>query len=206
MLGYTVSLILAYLVFSAVIRWELFGSRYQLPFFVLSGALSGVILSSLLSRKGILILELLLLTTSLPWLFFNRTRPLIGIPPRITAVGSIFSTNRTDLLLANQEWIREPIIKLTNSFQSINCQKVGLWIDSRDPEYIFWSLLNAQTRGIRIESLFYEPHLEIYADKTFTPCAIICSICGGKANLDGLSLAYREHGIDLYLSTDYKSP
>jgi hypothetical protein len=203
---YSLVLISAFIGLSASIMWELFGNRYQLPFFLLAAPICSFFIIRSLNRRMILPIALGLFLLSSPWLLFNRTRPLIGLTPRITMVNSIFAATRTDLYFANHDWLKESLITLGNKYRAIDCDRVGLWIDSRDPEYLFWVQIDHKDRKIQIENLNYDPLLEKYSDESFEPCAIVCSICGGKSDILGLPLVYRSKGLDLYLEPTYQFP
>jgi hypothetical protein len=79
------------------------------------------------------------------------------------------------------------------------CTNVGLRIDSHDPEYFFWYLLDAPQSGIRLENVNPLPTLERYQDPTFKPCAVICTLNTDLPSMHGLPI-FREYGdIKLYL-------
>lgn len=198
------ALLTGYVLFSSVTLWELYGSRFQMPFFVAFAPLFGLVVDFLGHRRLAYGIGVFLLISALPWVLFNRTRPLIGWTPRITAIPSIFQDDRRGLLFANHPEFREPYLLTSKAFLSSGCQRLGLILDSRDAEYPFWALTNAFSNGILIEVIGgYPTELSRYVDPTFTPCAVICTTCGDHPSAAGLPLAYRSHGMTLYLSQDY---
>lgn len=183
--AYILTVCLSYALLALVIHFDYYGVRYQLPFFIAWAPVVGVVGGQLKQRYAVLI-TFGFLIVSMPWVLFNRTRPLIGLRPRTTSQ-SIFRTPAAELLFAN--WIerRDPSIAAAEKVKSIGCKEVGLQLDSHDWEYSFWWLLNAPQSGIRIEVLNMSPALEQYRDPEFQPCAIICTICSNP-NLYGLEL------------------
>jgi hypothetical protein len=204
--GYALAVLLAYVTLAAVILWELYGSRYQLPFFVLWGPVFGLAVEALGRRRLAYGLACCLLLAGLPWLVFNRTRPLIGWPPRVTTASGIFTASRTDLLLTGHPVLAEPYPHTAQAFLTTGCPQLGLLLDSRDPEYPLWALIEPSRRGIRIEVLAHSPVLERYRDPQFHPCAVICTTCGDTPVVANLPLVFRDRGLSLYLDPAYTLP
>ena len=171
-------------------------------------------------RSGWHLLALVfLLAISLPYVFFNTTRPLIAmknVPEPLaihplpmlgkTKSSSIFYADRRALLFINAPDWNQPLMEATHDIRDSGCQDVGLRIDSHDPEYPIWWLLKAPQSGVRIETLYYSEGLNRYADPNFKPCAILCTICGGRSQLNGLNLSGSYDGlVDLYMGDTYSS-
>jgi hypothetical protein len=154
-----------------------------------------------------------LLLTTLPYVLFNRTRPLIAmravrepytIPCYLGCTsGTILNESPKTVLFANWIQYREPYSAATDLVLASGCRNVGLRIDSHDPEYTFWWLLNALQSGTRIESLDTYPHLQRYVDPTFKPCAIICTICGDKPSLHNLDLVGDFSIVRIYMGENF---
>jgi hypothetical protein len=90
---------------------------------------------------------------------------------------------------------------ITDRIQEMDCRRVGLKIDSHDPEYLFWWLLDSSPSPVVLNHVDPPEALARYADPTFRPCAVICTICGAASSLDGLTLDRHYRGIDLYVET-----
>jgi len=203
-------------------RW---GIRYQVPVFIVSAPLVGLALG-LLEQKAkprsyrkfptAALLALVFLVMSLPWVLFNRTRPLIALKearepfslPLVDlfgiTLGSVLFEPPETLLFAYWSDYRDPYIEMSNVIRKSGCQQIGLRIDSHDPEYLFWWLLDAPQSGVRIESIYSFPELERYTDPSFTPCAILCTICGDRTRLHGLPLAGTFHEAALFMGPGYE--
>jgi hypothetical protein len=123
-----------------------------------------------------------------------------------TRTESLFVIDREDSLFAMYGGRLDEYQAITNRIQELNCGQVGLRIDSHDPEYLFWWLLDASPQAVTLENVDPPPELLRYRDPTFRPCAIICTICGSATTLGGLSLDRGYPGINLYVATPFGSP
>jgi hypothetical protein len=70
----------AFLVFCTLLKFQVWGSRFHVPFFVLGGAVGAIGLGALFrSDKALTRITWILVVAALPWLMFNRTRPLVTV-------------------------------------------------------------------------------------------------------------------------------
>jgi hypothetical protein len=203
----------AFLALVFVLKFDRWGMRYQLPFWIAFAPLFGVALTLIKVDKLINVITLGLLMTALPYVIFNRTRPLIAmravrehytIPCYLGCTsGSILNESPKTVLFANWTQYRDPYSAATDLVLASGCRSVGLRIDSHDPEYSFWWLLNAPQNGIRIESLDTYPRLQRYVDPNFKPCAIICTICSDHPSLHNLNLSGDFSIVRVYMGDHY---
>ncbi len=201
---FTLVLLSTFLVLSFVVTFDLYGVRYQLPFFVMGAPLIGVVLGDALSQRPSFsaALSSFLIVAALPWLLLNATRPVIGWQPRTKSEG-VFEATPADLLFANWRFRRDSYLLVTEAIRESECRNVGLRLDSHDLEYPIWWLLEAPQSGVRIEALADKPHLDRYSDESFRPCAIICAICGDQTRLNGLERQVWKDGVTLYTGEGY---
>jgi hypothetical protein len=202
-----------FLVLMLVLKIDTYGMRYHLPFWIAFAPLFGVALTLIKVDKLAEVITLGLLLTALPYVIFNRTRPLIAmravrepytIPCYLGCTsGTILNESPKAVLFANWTQYREPYSAATDLVLASDCRSVGLSIDSHDLEYSFWWLLNAPQSGIRIESLDTYPRLQRYVDPNFKPCAIICTICGDKSSLHNLNLGGDFSTVRVYLGDNF---
>lgn len=215
---YLVVVLCSFLLFSVVIQTNQFGMRLQLPLLMIIAPAVGTILARLKPKPLSGILVVALLGISLPWLIFNSTRPIIAMRPApepwsipctltlgCTRTGSIFFRSRENLLFANWAVFQEPITTIAGKINSTDCDRVGLRIDSHDKEYLFWGTLRAPDKEMPIESLLTFPELEKYLDPSFKPCAVICTICGGRAQAYGLELRYNQGNLSLFMGEGFSN-
>ena len=205
-LSYTVAVVAAYILLpsvssAAAYNW---GLRYQLPFFVLAAPVIACGLSLAGSRKLPYFAAGLFLISALPYLILNNTRPVIGKTPWPTRVRSVFVAPPQEILLAMAPEARESFTAMAEAISEIGCTRVGMRIDSGDLEYAFWWLLDAPQSGARIEVLYPLSSLNSYVDRSFEPCAIVCSICNeDRATLNGLELVSGDGPFKLYAGSTF---
>jgi hypothetical protein len=203
----------AFFILMLVLKFNQYEVRLQLPFWIAFAPLFGAALALIKVDKLVIVVTLGLLLTALPYVVFNRTRPLIAMravrePYTIPCFlgctsGSILNESPKTVLFANWIHYREPYSAATDLVRASSCRSVGLLIDSHDLEYPFWWLLNAPQSGIRIESIDTYPRLQRYVDPNFKPCAIICTICSDKATLHNLNLGGDFNSVRVYLGKNY---
>jgi len=179
---------------------DLFGVRYQLPFFILCAPLVGVAGNEWL-RKPLLmgILMIGLLAAAVPYLLLNNTRPLVGWNPK-TRVESVLVANPVDVLYAMAAGYQDEHLDVARRIQASGCGSVGLRTDQKFLEYYWWWLLDAPQSGVRVEYLTTYPPLDVYLDPAFEPCAVVCTVCQEDAEVEGLPLNVEYGGLRLYMA------
>jgi hypothetical protein len=214
---YTCAVWGSFVILSWVIRYDgPYGVRFQLPFFVIGAPLFGIACLKAGGRRFAAGAAFFCLLAALPWVFFNRTRPLIALekdPGKFairplpymgyTEIGSILTVDPETILFANWKYLQKPYSRLTQAVKATDCKNIGLRLDSHDIEYAFWWLLDAPQNGRRIENHYYSDSLARYADPTFRPCAILCTICGNRTRLNGLDLNMTDGDARLFMGGNY---
>lgn len=178
---------------------RIYSPRYQLVFFVSWAPIAGWTLCRGLSPLWGRRILLLLLALSTPWLLFNNTRPLLGAPPSVTRVGSVLASPAEDVLFAMYSGQQDEFKAVAVRMEESACSRLGLQIDSHDPEYLIWRSLGAPESGLRIEHISTYPELQRYLNGSFAPCAVLCTICLDEAEVAGLPLDRSFGRIRLYL-------
>jgi hypothetical protein len=219
LLWYCLAAFFSFVIFVLAAHYDDYGVRFQLPLLIIWAPVIGSMLTRL-SEKWLAPMALVFFfAISLPYVFFNTTRPLVAMKntpepyaihplPMLgkTKSSSIFYADARSLLFINAPDWNNPLMEATHDIRDSGCKNVGIRIDSSDPEYPIWWLLHAPQSGVRIETLYYSEALRRYADPGFKPCAIICTICGGRAQLAGLNLIGRYDGlVNLYMGGNYSS-
>ena len=215
-LAYAVSLAAGYLllIMTTANAIEPINIRYQLPVLVAWSPLIGLVLGRNLGGRALGAGATILLLAALPWVLFNKSRPIVGLRPDpgpgelpclagCTAIGSVFSAPNVDVLFANRRENLEGYLGVARSLQSRSCREVGLRLESYAPEYALWYLLDAPQSGFRLETIYTAPNLTPLIDRDFHPCAVICTICGGRTRLHGLELYSGWGDVRLYLGDGF---
>lgn len=183
-----------YLTFCYVFKWQIFGTRYLLPFFVLYAPLVGITFTTRWPAANV-ILGVGLLLAAIPWLLSLQLRPIIPRPG--TYSDSLLSSPREAFYFAGARDAYSSYMQIAEKIQESGCRRVGLYLSGASPEYLWWVALGAPRRQIRIEWLMAAESAR-YVDPEFSPCAII-SDAGAQDDLFGLPLAYTQGHLSLYL-------
>jgi len=179
-----------------------FGIRFQLTFFILWAPLIGSAMPSLRASGWTTTTGIVLLISALPYLLFNNTRPIIGLPPWPTRVRSVLVAPGDEIMFAINPDKRDIYRQLADVVRNSGCREIGLRLDSSHLEYQFWWLLDAPQSGYHLETMYTYQSLEHLLDTEFEPCAVICTICGERTQLDDLVLKSDFGGARLYLQAD----
>ena len=194
-----VLLVLSSLLFLSVIfKWQIFASRYHLPFFVLSAPWVGAIVARARHRAWSAFFSIGLLLAAMPWLFQIRSRPLV---PKVgeSYVSSILSEPRKRLYVANGLYLLEPYTEMTDWIRSSGCKSVGVAISGNGAEYPIWVFLGAPAEELDMGWIVAGTPSAAFADAEFEPCAIICEDCPtDRDRIAGLPRVLNRGGFQLY--------
>ena len=189
-------------VFSFIFKWQLFGGRYHVPFFLLISPIFGVVVSTFQShiwRWGYLLSFSLL---SIPWLIGIESRPLI--PRNGTINKSILEERRETLLFGSSPDYIKPYEQVTQSIIRSECNEVGIALSGHAAEYPFWSLLGAPRENLTIEWIVDGSFSAKFRDESFNSCAVICdqSCPQDWQEVNGLPLKYQTAGYRLFIGDE----
>lgn len=217
LLWYSLAAFFSFIIFVLAAHYDDYGVRFQLPLLIIWAPVIGSMITRLGEKWLAPMALVFLFAISLPYVFFNTTRPLIAMKnqpepfaihplPMLgkTKSSSIFYADQRSLLFINLPDLNNPLMEAAHDVRDSGCRDVGIRIDSHDPEYPIWWLLKAPQSGIRIETLYYSDVLNRYADPAFKPCAILCTICSGRTQLNGLNiLGTYDSIVELYMGGTY---
>jgi len=137
---YILSVGIGFLVFCGYLRWQPWHNRLHLPLFVLSAPFIGLVLGDRVRNRAIAnSCMTVLIVVALPWVFKNKTRPLLGRD-------SIFTASRTKQYFKDRGGIAA-YVEASKAISGSHCQTVGMILGKDDYEYPLWILLRNQTTG-----------------------------------------------------------
>lgn len=194
---YVLLVALAFVLFSVIFKWQKFGGRYHMPFFILFAPAVAYTLSLVLRRKAAWLLGLLLVLGTYPWLISIDSRPLIPTSNRSYPV-SILQESRQRLYFANATYLDYPYHEIAAYIKDADCLQVGLNMGGMAAEYPLWMLLGAPRPDLQIEWLVSGRSAR-YAKADFRPCAVICDGCDGQQAYNGLPFVHAYDSLRLYL-------
>jgi len=193
---YCLLMVGTFLLFSWIFRWQAFGSRLHMPFFLLAAPFVGVFMERHLGSAvtGFVCLALFVMGTFMGLQI--RSRPVF---PRADFLHqSIFVESRMDLGFANgpNQKVYEAIV---GRIRDAGCDSVGLMISGDGAEYPFWVLLGAPDDSLQIEWIVSGPTAR-HRVADFSACAVICQKCPPEWEyVRDLPLVYEQDGDQMRL-------
>jgi hypothetical protein len=184
---YSLGLIAAFVVFCALLKWQMWTSRYHLPFFVLGSVVIAMTLSRYFPRRVVVAIAILLVTAGVMNASMNRFRSLIPVGRWLSAYGP-----RPMLYFAYEnEYLAPSYIAAADAINKSGCKSVGIdsYTPLSDPEitrapdsfftYPIFALIHAD--GRTRTAFFSGVHnlTERYAQTQPHPpaCAVVCLYC-----------------------------
>lgn len=165
---YALSLCGGFLLFCVLLKWQPWGTRLQLPLFVLAAPLIAATMPLDRRRWAVPAVAAFMLFCSVPWLFANQTRPLWGDQ-------SILRADRESLYFVKRPELESYYAHAVEQFASRgSCNTIGILSSSGNTyEYPFWVLLNRGTETMpRVEHVNVGNISGSIARKNFNPCFI----------------------------------
>ncbi|WP_373525495.1 ArnT family glycosyltransferase [Nostoc sp.] len=169
--AYLITTISTFLIFCYLVKWQAWNSRLHLPFFILMSPFVGVVLSKLKKQKIAIFIVTFLLVSSLPWVFFNRYRPIIDS-------NNIFQVSRIEQYFNNRPYLNTTYTGAVEFLNSKNCSNIGLSMGKDPWEYPLRVLLQQNNQKIvKIQHINVTNISAILEKedsyKDFEPCGII---------------------------------
>jgi hypothetical protein len=195
---YQALVILGFVMFSFIFKWQIFGSRLLLPFFLLYAPSIGVFASIFLPAWLISVLGISLAASSFMWLVSINPRPLLPLPGK-TEWPSVVTASREQMYFTSIRGAYEPMKNVASQILDAGCTDVGMAISGAGAEYPYWVLLSAPRDDLRIEWIVAGTPSARYSDPDFQPCAVICDTCDDQQSFRGLPLVDEQGKIKLYL-------
>ena len=197
---YALLVLLTFLIFSLVFKWQIFGSRYHMPFFLLFSPIFGMV-AERLGRSPVHVgLVIVFSVASWPWLLSIDSRPVVS-RENISNSASIFQASRRELYFSNAPYLRQPYEEMATLIKQRGCAEVGVSLVGAGLEYPIWVVLGAPDPALRLEWIVAGTPSEIYRDPNANPCAVICQHCPVSNLYAGLPLIYQRTEFSLFMDT-----
>ena len=191
-----------FFIYSFVFKWQIFGSRFHLPFFILLAPVIGTSFARVLPVQVLNVAGIITLLLSWPWLMSIQSRPLI--PDSESRVGSILIESRDNLYFGNGPNYQYPYVEVTERIRDAGCTSIGLALAGNAAEYPFWVLMGSPREDVRLEWIVSGTPSARLTPTDFHPCAVICDgSCPKEWEIvNGLPLTLELAGYRLFLETN----
>jgi len=132
---YALSLVGGYLLYCYLLKWQPWGSRLQLPLFVLASPFVGAITYALIGkfRKALFvyIISYMLIFSGFPYLLYGSPRPILG-------KRSVLIVKKLDIMFAKRPDLEVPYVRACKFLLSRCVNNIGLFIGGDSWEYPVW--------------------------------------------------------------------
>ena len=159
------AIVLSFVLFCLMLRWQPWNNRLHVPAFMLLAPFITIVLDRHLNRFLMLILALyLLFVISIFPTVYNQTRVLLG-------PGSVLGNDRWTLMFNNRPELQASYTSAIEITHQLKCDAVGLQLDADTWEYPLWARAAEETYPMRftyVKSLVPLP-------PEFETCAVIAS-------------------------------
>lgn len=189
--SYAWKLGIGFVLFCAALKWQPWHSRLHVPYFILGSVLVAASLS-LLSwpSKRIRLAMTLLFLAALPWLLFNRTRPLLAIHLRSLdsevpagtwrsvakqwlPLESVLTSPRDDQMFANYPSLEREYKKAVAGALANGCGKIGMSLASNSWEYPVHSLARNIDPDVRLVHIVVNNQSSMFPADTSGVCSVL---------------------------------
>ena len=178
--GYLLSLIFGFVLFSLILKWQPWGNRLLLPFFVMFSPIIGIYLHQLKKPKLNLIIVVFLSFYSIPYLLMNDIRPLFlkvtNDNHKISFDKPFFLSNKKEkLYFTYNNFLFYENYKITkNIFEKIKCKNIGIISKENTWEYPYWIMLKKYDNEINISHYDVKnPSQKLENFNSIVPCFVI---------------------------------
>lgn len=160
---------LAFILFSAYLKWQPWQSRLLLPIFVIWCTVIPLILwSDNRIHHSMVYLSIIMGLLSFTITFDNRSRPISIDAPYI-------SQPRLSLYFINQPNLFPVYSTIASQISLKKCDRVGLIFGNDLYEYPLWRVLTNEDNRIIIQYVQVENPSKMYEDPDYKPCALIAN-------------------------------
>lgn len=178
---YCISLVLSFLIFSALLRWQPWINRIMLPLFLLSAPLIGAVLSDRLKETQARIVLMIFCFYSLPYYLLNETRGALGDqgyrhsnPSYAVYPPSFLRKSRLELYFSNRADLYDQFLSTAAFIKDSTCRVIGIYSHENSWEYPLWKMVSGKRDARVIE------HVEVQnvsnklpPDTTEPPCIVV---------------------------------
>ena len=173
---YALGLILSYVAFCTVLKWQPLHARLHLPLFVLSSAAVGTVIGAAWPAAAVRGVAIVLLLLALPMVTGNDARPVMA-----PGQASVFVADRAAQYFGDRRELRSAYLAAVDFVKKTGCRDVGLDLSANvgdQYEYPLLALLEAGTeREVRAVAVANASAGYARRYGAFSPCAVICVLC-----------------------------
>ncbi len=173
--GLSIGVLLAFVLFCALIKWQPWHARMHTPLHLLACAPMGMMLAGIRRPIALAPVAAAALCLLVPALLYNQMRPLLGS-------GDVFRTNRFEQYFVISRDSPQKYRLATDFILESDCRRVGIDATREFNQYPLLSALLAGDSSIRLlPSGIRNASAQLRPPGWFDdPCAVVCLKCGDE--------------------------
>lgn len=160
----------AVIIFSVVFRWQSWGTRLFLPYYVMFAPVFGLVFDKPLSGLFSWLVGALLVVVLVNPLLNNYSRAFSWSAENRN---SIWRLSRKGLLFANNQNIEGAVLELTHLMAESGCRTYGVLMRHNAPEYLLWAALTPSPDAYHLEHIDVDNSTRVFSDPTYAPCGMV---------------------------------
>jgi len=207
--------LLGFVLYAAVFKWQPWGSRLHTPFFILGAAPVAIAVHTTVSRSRRLsgAATVALLVLAAPWLLVNATRAIV--PGKLFTerfhITDIWSKTRTELYFANRPADYLSFVTLREGLRADACADVGVLGSEDSWTYALFVMLRKPDFDVRLRPVLVQNPTAALSRAASDPCALVSLAYGRRPGPESTSLvrfrlAWHEGSFALYLPSPAALP
>ena len=157
-------------IFSSVFRWQVWGSRFLIPYYIIFAPAVGYAISKRLGSGTVWAVSLVLILWAINPLINNYSKSFSWAE---TNRNSIWRMSRKGLLFANEQAIEGDILELTHAMDLSGCRDYGFVAYTNVPEYLIWATLTPDPSEYTLGGYAVQNPSAKLSSPTYAPCGII---------------------------------
>jgi len=205
--GYALMLVAGFLLFSGLLKWQVWGTRLQLSWFLLAAPLVALVLERG-SRALNTLINAVLLLAAVFWVGNISTRPIFPSDARHPLaisfyIGSdninyrsIFATPHREQYFAAKSELYPPSQEAADKLATMACTQIGIIGDENTIFYPVMMLIREKIPSAYLQSIGLTNETHVFSSQapfnTFAPCAVLLQfgaqpLLSEMPNIDGLN-------------------
>jgi 4-amino-4-deoxy-L-arabinose transferase-like glycosyltransferase len=168
---YAVGVMVAFLSFGAILRWQVWHCRLLLPWALLASPLIGVVMDRVWNRYVATVVMAAALQLAIPYVINNRSRPMFREPwfgDEQPGRKTVFETPRTMQRMYGNVAAVKQWHDWGKQLRDAGVKNVGVVVSGNEWEYPMWVMLQEEVPGVRIEHIDVKNYTKkLYGDPRF---------------------------------------
>jgi hypothetical protein len=187
-------------VFSSVFRWQVWGNRYFLPYYVIFAPTVGYVFSKRMGNWMAWFVGVLMIAWAVNPLMNNYSKSFSWSESNRN---SIWRMSRKGLLFANEQSYEGAVLELAHAMDISGCREYGMALHINDPEYLIWATLSPDWTEYTLGGFAVDNPSAELASPIDDPCGIIVFNGDPPEELDDSPYALAKEWAT---SPDYQMP